>query len=66
MNKLIGILLRLAASVIYVLARTAVLALTIYPGMLDGLVEDMALLVVEVTDAMAAVGVFAAIERATA
>ena len=66
MNKLIGVLFCLAASVIYVLARTAVLALTIYPGMLDGLVEDMTLLVVEVTDAMSAVGTLAAIERATA
>ena len=66
MNKLIGILLRLAASVIYVLARTAVLALAINPSELNGLEEDMALLVVEVTDAMSAVGTLAAIERATA
>ena len=66
MNKLIGVLFCLVASVIYLLACTAVLALAINPCVLNGLVEDMALLVVEVTDAMSAVGTLAAIERATA
>ena len=66
MNKLIGILLRLAASVIYVFARTTVFALAIYPCMADGLVEDMALLVVEITHTVLTVGTLAAIERASA
>ena len=66
MNKLIGILLRLTASVIYLLARSTVFALAIHPGMADGLVENMTLLIVEITHTVLTVGTLAAIERASA
>ena len=66
MNKLIGILFRLAASVIYFLARTAIFALAIYPCVLDGLVENMTLFVFEIAHTVLAVCTLTAIQRATA
>ena len=66
MNKLIGILLRLTASVIYLLARSTVFALAIHPCMSDGLIENMTLLIVEMAYAVLTVGSLAAIERASA
>ena len=63
MYKLVGVLLGGGASVIDLLTGTAVLALAVDPGVLDGAVPYVALLIVEVTDAVATVGRFAAIER---
>ena len=66
MNKLVGILFRLAASVIHFLAGTTVFTLAIDPCVTEGLVEDMPLLIIEIADAMLAAGTPAAIERAAA
>lgn len=66
MYKLVGVLLGGGASVIDLLAGTAVLALAVDPGVLQRLVPYVALLVVETADAVATVGRLAAIERAAA
>lgn len=64
MDKLIGILLGLVASVIHLLACPAVSALAVDPRMRNGLILHMAFLVVKVADTVRTVGPFAAIERA--
>ena len=66
MYKLVGILFGGAVSVVNLLAGSAVLALAVHPGVGDGFVLHVALLVVEAADAVAAVGCLAAIEGAAA
>ena len=56
MNKHIGVLLRLGATVVNSLAGTAVLALAVHPVVANILIKDVALLGVELRDAVLAVG----------
>ena len=62
MNKLVGILLGLAASVINLLTGTTILAFTLDPRVGNGFVEQVTLLIVEIADTMGAIGRLAAIE----
>ena len=66
MNKLVCILLGFLASVIHILGCPAVAAFAIHPSMFKALVTHIALLIVEMADAVRAIGAFAAIERAAA
>ena len=66
MNKLIGILFGGVAAVIDALAGSAVFAFAVLPRMSEGTIQDVARLVIEVADAVRAVGVLAAIEAAAA
>ena len=66
MDKLIGVLFGGVAAVIDGLAGSAILAFARLPRMPEGAILDVAGFVVEVADAVRAVGVLAAIEAAAA
>ena len=63
MNKLIGILFGLVASVIHLLGGSAVAALAILPCMMERTIKDVAAFCGEANDAILTAGIFGTIDR---
>ena len=66
MNKLVSVGLQIVTSVIDFLAGSAILALALHPCMSDVAIADVAILIVELRDAVLAAGTLRAVETAAA